>query len=230
MRKIGIVCASDEELAPFLQHIESVIVTNKAMLKFYEGHIKGMQVVALYSGVCKVNAAIATQLLIDTYSVVAVLNVGVAGGMDSKVELFDTVISTQTTYHDVEEEILTEFHPWLSSIYFETDKNLLKIARRIFDKCPTIHFGRMITGENFIEGDMRDSLNAKYSPISVDMETASIAHVCYVNAIPFMAIRSISDTAGHNGIENFENNCKQASNVAKDVTLTFLKHLDSFII
>lgn len=57
--KIGIVCASDDELAPFLTMIDSYKVTEKAMLKFYEGQICDMQVVALFSGVCKVNATIA---------------------------------------------------------------------------------------------------------------------------------------------------------------------------
>ncbi len=58
----------------------------------------------------------------------------------------------------------------------------------------------MVTGEKFIEDDMRDIINQKYSPLSVDLETASIAHVCYVNNIPFILIRSITDTATHSGI------------------------------
>lgn len=58
--KIGIVCATDDELAPFLSMIDNCNIIKKAMLKFYEGEIDGMQVVTLFSGVCKVNAAIAT--------------------------------------------------------------------------------------------------------------------------------------------------------------------------
>lgn len=206
MQKIGIICAGDEELAPFLSHIENATVTDKAMLKFYEGGINGVQVVALYSGVCKVNAAVATQILIDTYGVTAIINAGTAGGMDQKIELFDTVISTQVAYHDVDDEILTEFHPWMPSIYFSADKNLIDTSKNIFDKNQKVYFGRMITGEKFIEDNVRDSLNKKFSPLSVDMETASVAHVCHVNKIPFIAIRTITDTATHTGIENFEKN------------------------
>lgn len=205
-----------------MPHIEHAVVTDKAMLKFYEGRINGVQIVALYSGVCKVNAAAATQILIDTYGVTGIVNAGTAGGMDRKIELFDTVISTQAAYHDVDDDILTEFHPWLPSIYFNADKDLLEIARNTFDRCPNIYFGRMVTGEKFIEENMRDQIIAKYEPLSVDMETASIAHVCHVNGIPFIAIRSITDTTAHIGIENFEINCKQASMIAKDITLRFL--------
>lgn len=203
MKKIGIICAGDEELKPFLPHIENIIITEKAMLKFYEGKISGVSVVALYSGVCKVNAAIASQILIDKYCVDSIINAGTAGGMDKNINLFDTVISTQTAYHDVDDGILTEFHPWMSTIYFDADEKLLNIAKAISDKNKTVYLGRMVTGERFIEDNMRNSINQKYLPLSVDMETASIAHVCYVNKIPFISIRSITDTATHSGIQNF---------------------------
>lgn len=80
--KIGIICASDDELAPFLPVIEDCKITEKAMLKFYEGTICGAEAVALFSGVCKVNAAIASQILIDIFGVNAIINSGVAGGMN----------------------------------------------------------------------------------------------------------------------------------------------------
>ena len=63
--KVGIICAGDREFTPFMEHIQNKIVSEKAMLHFYEGTINDVEVVALYSGVCKVNAAIATQILID---------------------------------------------------------------------------------------------------------------------------------------------------------------------
>lgn len=228
MLKVGIICAGDDELEPFLPHLENSRVTEKAMLKIYEGQINGLSVVTLYSGVCKVNAAIATQILIDTYQVNIIINAGTAGGMDKSIELFDTIISTQAAYHDVDADILTDFHPWLSSIYFNSDENLLNLAKNIFSNSSKVHFGRMVTGEKFIKDDMRESINDTYLPLSVDMETASIAHVCYVNEIPFIAIRSITDTATHIGIENFEKNCKQASIISKNIVLDFLKELNNY--
>ena len=67
--KVAIICAGDREVAPFLPIIKECRTTEKAMLKFQEGKIGGVDVVVLYCGVCKVNAAIATQILIDTYKV-----------------------------------------------------------------------------------------------------------------------------------------------------------------
>lgn len=228
MKKIGIICAGDEELEPFLSHIEETTIREKAMLKFYEGKINNVSIVALYSGVCKVNAAIAAQILIDTYDIHCIINAGTAGGMDEGIELFDTIISTEIAYHDVEDDILTEFHPWMPSIYFQADETLLALAKTL-SKENKIHFGRMVTGEKFIEDNRRGTINEKYQPLSVDMETASIAHVCYANKVPFIAIRSITDTATHAGIENFEKNCKEASVIAKDVTLSFIERLKNHL-
>lgn len=225
MHKIGIICASDDELAPFLPHIEISSTTKKAMLTFYEGVLCGIRVVALYSGVCKVNAAIAAQILIDQYGIDAIINAGTAGGMDEKIALFDAIISTQVAYHDVEDDVLTEFHPWLPSVYLEADQALLKIAHKLFCAQKDVYFGRMVTGEQFIQEDRRDAINHKYAPLSVDMETASIAHVCHVNQIPFLAIRAITDTATHIGVENFEKNCEQASEISKNLVLQLLTEI-----
>lgn len=84
MKKIGIVCAGDTELQPFLPHIEEVKITEHAMLRYYEGTIRRVPVVALYSGVCKVNAAIATQILLDRFAAHIVVNAGTAGSMDDR--------------------------------------------------------------------------------------------------------------------------------------------------
>ena len=89
--KIGILCAGDEELAPFLPLISNCKITEKAMLKFHAGQIDSVEVVALFSGVCKVNAAIAAQLLIDVFCVDIIINSGTAGGMEPELEIFDTV-------------------------------------------------------------------------------------------------------------------------------------------
>ena len=226
--KVGIICAGDTEVAPFLPIIEDCKISEKAMLKFYEGKIADVDIVTLFSGVCKVNAAIATQILIDTYHVDMVINAGVAGGMDPKLDIFDTVISTEVAYHDVHEEILTEFHPWMENVFFKADEELLKLSEKAVAKLNSdynIVWGRMVTGEAFITDEGRDEINAQFAPLTVDMETGSIAHACYVNRVPFIAIRSITDTPSHSGSEYFEVNCEKAAIIARDITVALLAEI-----
>ena len=226
--KIGILCAGNREVVPFLEEMHDPVTTEKAMLKFYEGKLGSMDIVTLYSGVCKVNAAIAAQILIDTFRVDCIINAGVAGGIDPMLNLFDTVIATECVYHDVAPDILTEFHPWMDSVFFKADEKLLdaaKIAVERLNMHDKIHFGRMATGEAFITDEGRQEIISGFSPLTVDMETAAVAHVCYVNNVPFIAIRSITDTAEHSGIGNFEENCAKAAEIAKDITVELLRVL-----
>ena len=226
--KIGILCAGDEELAPFLPLISNCKITEKAMLKFHAGQIDSVEVVALFSGVCKVNAAIAAQLLIDVFCVDIIINSGTAGGMEPELEIFDTVISTEVCYHDVAPDILTEFHPWMNSVFFVADPKLIDMSKSAVDKLSTsgkVVWGRMVTGESFITDESRQKINDEFAPLTVDMETASIAHVCYANDIAFIAIRCVTDTEKHSGVDNFDGNCAKASSIAKDITVALLREI-----
>jgi len=226
--KIGILCAGNSELAPFLPMIEDCVTTEKAMLTFYEGRIDNRAIVTLYSGVCKVNAAVAAQILIDTYGCDAIINAGVAGGMDEQLNVFDTVISNEIAHHDVDENILTEFHPWMDSAFFKADNGLLEAAKKVIADSRTEHkyvIGRMVTGEQFIKDETKDEINARYAPLSVDMETASVAQVCFVNKIPFIAVRSLTDNATHDASDDFERNCEVASSLSADFVRAMLKYI-----
>lgn len=215
--KIGILCAGDREIVPFVPMIAGIKVSEKAMLKVYEGTIEGVPVAALFSGVCRANAAMAAQILIDTYHCDAIVNAGTAGGMALSVDLLDVVVGVEAVYHDVEVDVLAEFCPMEKIRIFRSDDKLVEIARQVaggFERC--VHFGRMATGEKFIADEGRDEINASLAPLSVDMETAGIAQVCQRNNIPFIAIRTITDTADHSGDGAFWEYLDKASQISAD--------------
>lgn len=214
--RVGILCAGDRELAPFLPLLQEDEVSDRAMLTFHEGRMAGMEVVAVYSGVCKVNAAVAAQLLIDVYGCGAVINAGTAGAMDESLRLFDTVVATEAVYHDVAEHILTGFHPWMAQAVFRADAGLLSVARGAATGLTHVRFGRMATGETFITDAGREDINARLRPLCVDMETAAVAHVCHVNRVPFIAVRTMTDTPAQRGTAAFEENCTRASRISAE--------------
>ncbi|GAA0126544.1 5'-methylthioadenosine/adenosylhomocysteine nucleosidase [Clostridium sp. CTA-19] len=212
--RIGIIGPSKNEIMPFIEKLSDKKVSSFAMLDFYRGSYNSIDVVALYSGVCKVNASIATQILIDKFNVTHIIVVGVAGAIDRRLNIGDTVISTELAYHDVDDGILTEYHPWMKNIYFNADSYLINLCRKIQESKlvnQKTYFGRIVTGEAFISDYGREHIINRHNPLCVDMESASIAHVCYVNNIPFLAIRTISDTENESGTEVFEKNCVSAS-------------------
>lgn len=212
--RIGVIGPSEREIMPFISKISNKKQTDYAMLKFYSGVYEGVEIVAVYSGVCKVNAAIATQLLISKFEVSHIILTGVAGALSKELEIGDIVISNEVAYHDVASGILTKYHPWMKDIYFRADSKLLILCEEI-TKCLRIngrcYTGRIVTGEAFITHRERDNLIEKFDPLCVDMESASVAHTCYVNSIPFIVIRAISDNADEEGSRKFENNIEMAA-------------------
>jgi adenosylhomocysteine nucleosidase len=228
MKKVGIICAVERELQPYLNVIENEVINTNASITFHNGVIANTKVVVLYSGVCKVNAAIATQVMIDKYGVDCIIVSGTAGGLDKRLKIGDTVISTEVAYHDVDEGILTKYHPWMSDIYFHADNDLLLLFKNIIpdSRLPqSVYFGKVVTGETFIDQVGRDIINQIFKPLCVDMETAAIAHVCYANKIPFIAIRSVSDTEESSGEGNFSKYCDLAAKNSFNVVELLLKHI-----
>ena len=220
--KIGIIGPCEDEIMPFIGRLDSVSTENRAKLNFNIGKFYKTDIVALSCGIGKVNASIAAQILIDKYDVTHIILTGVAGGINENLKIFDTVISSEIAYHDAADWILTQYHPYMESNCFKADPELVSGILRANSDDNSVITGKIVTGEVFIEQDGREEIIKKYNPQCVDMETASIAHVCYVNSIPFAAIRSLSDTVHESGIDSFKKYVKKAAEKSIDVLIKYL--------
>lgn len=205
---------SEDEINPFIDKIKNQTITKHIMLNFYSGQYHDVSVVGAFWGVCKVNAAIDTQVLIDKFQVDLIILTGVAGSLNDNLKFGDVVASTEVAHHDVVPEIIIEYHPWLEHQYIKANEALIGKCIRIIKSERlgfTCHLGRIITGETFITHQQRNILIEKHQAMCVDMESASVAQVCYVNNVPFIVIRAISDNADSEAPETFECNVKTAS-------------------
>ena len=211
---IGIIGPCEEEIEDFIKSMIVEKVEKYAMLEFHIGTYGDKPVIALFCGVGKVNATIATQILITKFSVKHIILNGVAGGLCDSLKVGDIVVATDVAHHDVEEEIIINYHPYLKNKYIETDKNLLEKL----SYSEEIHFGKIVTGEYFVTDKTRETIIEKFSPLCVDMESAAVAQCCFSNEISFNIIRSISDFADENSTKSFENNVQCSALTAIDVT------------
>ena len=220
----GIICASDDELAPFLSFMEEFSVVRKSMLKIYRGKIAGRSVAALYGGVGKINAAAATQLLADKFRCDAIINAGTAGALSDALKPFDTVAVVKTACYDADEDLITQYHPFLPSIWLGADEKLVERAEKAAQTFPSkVYFGAAVTGDHFISDDRtRRDLARTFNALCVDMESAAVAQVCRVNKIPFIAVRTISDCADGESKNLFDANSESAAAVAARFVLTLL--------
>lgn len=202
MNKIGIIGAMDEEVLIIKGQMKNVTVQTIASMEFNEGKLHGKDVVVVRSGIGKVNAAVCTQILADIYHVDAVINTGVAGSLRNEINIADIVISTDTQQHDMD---ATGFGydlgviPRMDNSIFQADQQLMKIAREVCEEqLPEVgvHIGRVVSGDQFISDNEKKAwLLQNFEGYCTEMEGAAIAQTAYLNQIPFLIIRAISDKA-----------------------------------
>lgn len=214
---IGIIGAMEEEVLEILKLMNLKEKKNYQGYLFYEGSMNKHEVVLLQGGVGKVNASIATTLMIMHYQIDYIINIGSAGGLHNNQNVGDVVVSNFVAHHDVD---VTAFGHALGEIpgmpcYFQSDKELLYKVKTILEKnhIPS-HVGLIVSGDQFISQEKQFSLIQEHFPdaMCVEMEAASIAQVCYVFHKKFIITRSLSDVAhkGDNSIQ-FEEYLKKAS-------------------
>lgn len=204
MNKIGIIGAMDEEVHIIKGQMQDVTINNIASMEFYEGRLQGKEVVVVRCGIGKVNAAVCTQILADLYKVAAVINTGVAGSLRNEIDIADIVLSTDTLQHDMD---ATGFGyepgaiPRMESSIFLADQKLLSLAKEVCaEVIPEVgvHTGRVVSGDQFISDSSKKTwLVDQFAGYCTEMEGAAIAQTAYLNGIPFLIIRAISDKADH---------------------------------
>ncbi len=212
---VGILCATWGETVPFLRHMDVRAEVRRGPRSFFEGTFSDCEAIVACAGVGKVNAAMATQQLVDTYPVWGVLNAGAAGAATSALDLFDIVVSSACVHHDVPGFVLCDSYPYYEAQEFVADTTLLAAAHKASEAWhKPFAFGRTATGECFMDDSNRDAIVAACSPLAVDMETAAMAQVCEANEIPFMALRCITDTPELSGFDSYAKNAERASEYA----------------
>ena len=228
MKKIGIIFAMKEELDETKKNFKEVIEHRIYDLTIYECKYNKVNCFLVESGIGKVNAARSTQILIDNMNVDYVLNVGVAGSISKDINKCDIVIADKLVQHDFD---LTSFDYEKGLIpnigrFIDSDKGLLKIAKSI--KMGTnVVVGTISSGDIFISDEkMGAKINSKFNALCVEMEGASVAHVCYLCKVPFIVIRAISDSPyEENNNITFEEFLKISSDMVSRFVLQFLEKI-----
>ena len=207
---LGIIGAMSEELEILLKDMKLETFEEKAKMKFHKGKLWGHDVVAVVCGIGKVNAAVCTQILASEYNVSAVINVGVAGGIGKDIYPGDVVIAENLVQYDMD---TTAFGdpigqiPRMDTFDFKCDEKLVETAKAACDEASAFKTfsGRIVSGDMFVASlDKIQWLEKEFGALACEMEGASIAHVCYLNNIPFVVVRSISDNANNGAHMDFE--------------------------
>ena len=216
------------------QEIDEVkaLITDKTIVKianreFVVGKIGNVRCVVAFSKWGKVAATITATLLIQEFAVTDLIFIGTAGALADGLKVGDIVISKRLVQHDLDARpIISRFEmPLLNRIYVNSDSELTELAGRAvsnlinkgvenmveedaikeFGLAPTLHFGDIASGDQFINSDeeRNEILSLLPEVKCVEMEGAAVAQACLEFRTPFTVIRTISDTADHNAHVDF---------------------------
>ncbi|MBE5921697.1 MAG: 5'-methylthioadenosine/adenosylhomocysteine nucleosidase [Lachnospiraceae bacterium] len=199
---IGIIGAMEPEVEALKETMTDKKITNKAQMEFYHGNLWGAEAVVVRSGIGKVNAAICAQILADDFHVDVLINTGVAGSLHNEINIGDIVLSTDALQHDMDAVgfgyALGQI-PQMEVWDFPGDRKLLSLAKECCAKVipdTGVFEGRIVTGDQFISSrEKKEWIKKNFAGYCTEMEGAAIAQAAYLNHIPCLIIRAISDKA-----------------------------------
>ena len=226
--KIGIITAMSSEQKQLANQLENPTERKEGPFTYTEGTIKNNTIILMQCGIGKVNAAAGAVEMIRNFAPDCIISTGVAGGIDSCLNVMDVVVSSRIVYHDV----------WCGEgnaygqiqglpLYFTGNETLFQCAISL-DTETAIHGGLICSGDKFITDRQKlETIKANFPEgLAVDMESASIAQVCHLYEVPFISFRIISDTPGaEKHLEQYKNFWGEMADRSFHVTEAFLKAL-----
>lgn len=225
VQTIAVVGAMEQEIELLRESMNNVKHVSFGKFSAYEGELAEKRMVLVLSGIGKVNAAVSTSWVIHQFAPDCVINTGSAGGLGKGLKVGDVVIGETVAHHDVD---VTAFGyvwgqvPQLPAV-FESDSNLIRQAEKaaqVFDGAAVTQ-GLVVSGDRFVHSSEGVAEIRSHFPEvkAVEMEAAAIAQTCHQLEVPFVIIRSVSDSADEKADISFEEFLKTAAvSSAKMVT------------
>lgn len=201
MTKLGIIGAMTIEVELLTQRMEAPRTLTRAGMTFYTGRLEGTETVVVQCGVGKVNAAMCAQILCCDFGVTHLVNTGIAGSLNPRLDIGDLVVSEDAMYHDFDcVHFCYEMGrvPGMDVTAFPADKALSRLAFEAAESVNPGHTatGRVASGDLFVaDPAAKESIIRKTGAVCTEMEGAAIAHTAYRNGVPFVILRAISDKA-----------------------------------
>ncbi len=225
----GIIAAMSCEAEMILGAMQNKTPRVVGGMTFWQGRIGSDDVVLATCGVGKVFAAACATAMIIEFSPDRIINTGVAGAVSNEVNKLDTVVGTALVQHDMDTTPLGDEAGLISGInkvYFETDKELSDKLYSCIELCGgKAKRGIVATGDQFVaSAEAKHRISTMFGASCADMEGGAIAHVCFINGVPFAALRTMSDGADGDASGDFAEFCNKAAKISSDVLITYLSN------
>ena len=207
---IGIIGAMDSEVSALKEAMELQKARKIAEMEFCVGKLGDKRVVIVKCGMGKVNAGICANTLIHDFGCTKLINTGVAGSLDARLEIGDIVVSTDAVQHDFTVEAIGFRKgeiPYTGLFAFPADETMRCAAVKAVRLSATdvrVYEGRICSGDQFIcTMAQKEKITSDFGGMCCEMEGGAIAQTCYLNHTPFVIMRAISDKPDGSGAVDF---------------------------
>lgn len=191
---ISIICAVKEEFDHLIKNLKIQNILNMHGFEYALGNYSEKKILILKTGIGVIKAAIATTFFLQLFDPSLLLFTGIAGALDSKLNIGDVVVGT--LFFQAEEMTHNLFaNNWQPELIdIPASQSLLEIVKNMdipFDF--KIVFGPIVSSEIYpAPPGFKDLFNEKKA-LAIDMESAAFAKVCQMFNKPFLVIRGISN-------------------------------------
>ena len=225
---IGIIGAMDDEVRELISRLEDRTTEKVSGIEFNIGKLFGKSVVVAKCGVGKVFAAICAEAMIIKYAPALVVNTGVGGALDKSLRPLDIVFADKLVQHDMDTSPIGDPVGLISGInrvYFETDERARAVLTESARELGVSYLvGAVATGDKFIaEKADKDRITSLFGATACEMEGGAIAHTAFVNGVPFMVVRAISDSADGEACMDYPTFLPQAVKISTALTLALVE-------
>lgn len=227
---IGIICAMKIEAEAIAASLSDTRTETVSGVEFTVGKRYGKEIVLAVCGIGKVFAAICTEAMILKFNPTLIINSGVAGTLTDKLSIGDIAIAKSLVQHDMDTSPLGDpvgLVSGINKIYFDADAAAVtafeKAAASVGAKSVV---GTIASGDQFMsDTEKKNAIRDRFQAIACEMEGAAIAHVAYVNGIPFAVLRAISDSASGDAQMEYPKFVAMAAERSHKIIDAFLKEV-----
>ena len=227
---IGIIAAESKEMNEIKKLMKNIEEKDLFNLQFFTGKIEEEECVLVECGEGKVNAARTTQIMIDNFKIDKLVNVGSAGAINEDLNVKDVVIADKLVQYDFDISGLGYEKGEICNIgkYIYCDKTLVEECKKAIENIENesykVEIGTIATADSFCDKpEIAKMVRKEFNAECVEMEGAAVAQVCYLDKIPFLVIRGISDTPNGNNKIDFRKYLEIASKQSAKILQNLIK-------
>lgn len=224
-KTIAIIGAMECEIELLRDLLNNSQKIEENQFEIYKGIIGEHTIIIAKSGVGKTAAACCTQFIADKFQPNYIINTGVAGGIGDDLSIGDIVIATKLVQHDFDVTVLGYAKGYMCTGHDSNKPTIFYSDEKLINEFETIatsimpankvHKGIVASGDIFIGSyEKKQELKELFKATVAEMEGCAIAQAAYLNNIPCVIVRAVSDLAdgtAANSLAEFEQKSAQIS-------------------